>query len=158
MKGINTDTIEISHRSERVIMDLQYTDKMTGEEYNELRMSVEWRPITTGQAKRGLEHTTFLVAVRDQDKIVAMGRMLFDFGYTAYLGDVIVRPEYQGYGIGREIVERLIASTMDSAHEGERIMFILGAAKDKEGFYEKLGFHRRPNEFSGDGMSMWRTK
>ena len=37
-------------------------------------------------------------------------------------------------------------------------MFILGAAKDKEPFYEKLGFHRRPNEFSGDGMSMSRKK
>lgn len=139
-------------------MELMYTDKMIGEEYNELRLCVGWRPITEGQAERGLENTTFLTAVRDGDKIVAMGRMLFDFGYTAYLGDVIVRPEYQGQGIGRQIVERLINRTMDSAHEGERIMFILGAAKGKEIFYEKLGFKRRPNEFSGDGMSMWRTK
>lgn len=138
--------------------ELIYTDTMTGEEYNELRLSVEWRPITQGQAERGLEHTTFLAAVRDQGKIVAMGRMLFDFGYTAYLGDVIVRPEYQGQGIGKKIVEELIDRTLEAAHEGERIMFILGAAKDKEGFYEKLGFQRRPNEFSGDGMSMWRTK
>ena len=139
-------------------MDLQYTDTMNGEEYNELRISVGWRPITEGQAKRGLEHTTFLAAVRDKGKIVAMGRMLFDFGYTAYLGDVIVRPEYQGQGIGRLIVESLIDRTMDSAFEDERVMFILGAAKDKEHFYEKLGFHRRPNEFSGDGLSMWRKK
>lgn len=139
-------------------MDLRYTDQMTGEEYNELRLCVGWRAITEGQAKRGLEHTTFLMAGRDGDKIVAMGRMLFDFGYTAYLGDVIVRPEYQGQGIGRRIVESLIDRTMNAACEGERVMFILGAAKDKETFYEKLGFQRRPNEMSGDGMSMWRTK
>lgn len=107
-------------------MALQYTDEMTGEEYNELRLSVEWPPITEGQAERGLAHTTFLVAARDGERIVGMGRMLFDFGYTAYLGDVIVRPEYQGQG--------------------------------KEPFYEKFGFIRRPNEFSGDGMSMWRKK
>ncbi len=139
-------------------MNIKYTNTMTGEEYNELRTCVGWSPITDGQAKRGLEHTTFLTAARDGDKIVAMGRMLFDFGYTAYLGDVIVRPEYQGQGIGRQIVESLINRTMESAYEGERIMFILGAAKDKEAFYEKLGFKRRPNEFSGDGMSMWRAK
>ncbi|MDE6405082.1 MAG: GNAT family N-acetyltransferase [Lachnospiraceae bacterium] len=139
-------------------MNLQYMDQMTGEEYNELRMSVGWRPITEGQAERGLAHTTFLVAVRDADQIVGMGRMLFDFGYTAYLGDVIVRPEYQGRGIGRQIVERLVSRTMDAAFAGDKIMFILGAAKDKEPFYEKLGFQRRPNEFSGDGMSMWRKK
>lgn len=138
--------------------ELIYTDTMTGEEYNELRLSVEWRPITQGQAERGLEHTAFLAAVRDHGRIVAMGRMLFDFGYTAYLGDVIVRPEYQGQGIGKKIVEYLIDRTMEAASEGERIMFILGAAKDKEAFYEKFGFQRRPNEFSGDGMSMWRTK
>lgn len=139
-------------------MNFRYTDEMTGEEYNELRLSVGWSPITKGQAERGLENTTFLTAVRDEDKIVAMGRMLFDFGYTAYLGDVIVRPEYQGRGIGRRIVESLIERTMDAACEGERIMFILVAAGDKEPFYEKLGFKRRPNEFSGAGMSMWRTK
>lgn len=139
-------------------MNLQYTNRMNGEEYNELRISVGWRPITAGQAERGLAHTTFLMAVRDADKIVAMGRMLFDFGYTAYLGDVIVRPEYQGLGIGRQIVERLIDRTMESAFEGEKIMFILGAAKGKEPFYEKIGFHRRPNEFFGDGMSMWRRR
>lgn len=139
-------------------MNLEYTDQMTGEEYNELRMSVGWRPITDGQAARGLSHTTFLSAARDSGRIIAMGRILFDFGYTAYLGDVIVRPEYQRQGIGKQIVQNLIARTMDAAYEDERIMFILGAAKDKEGFYEKLGFHRRPNEFSGDGMSMWQTK
>ncbi len=139
-------------------MNLQYGDKMTGEEYNELRISVGWRPITEGQAERGLTHTTFLTAVRDEGRIVGMGRMLFDFGYTAYLGDVIVRPEYQGHGIGRQIVEGLIDRTMDAACEGDRIMFILGAAKDKEPFYEKFGFKRRPNDFSGDGMSMWRGK
>lgn len=139
-------------------MGLQYTDEMTGEEYNELRVSVEWRPISEGQAERGLAHTTFLAAVRDGDRIVGMGRMLFDFGYTAYLGDVIVRPEYQGQGIGRQIVQRLIDRTMEAAKEDDKIMFILVAAKDKEPFYEKFGFIRRPNEFSGDGMSMWREK
>ena len=93
-----------------MIGEITYTETMTGDEYNELRMSVDWRPITEGQ------------------------------------------------GIGKKIVEHLTDKTMEAAYEDERIMFILGAAKDKEGFYEKLGFHRRPNEFSGDGMSMWRTK
>ena len=140
------------------IMALHYTDKITGKEYNELRLSVGFRPITEGQAQRGLEHTTFLTAVRDGDRIVAMGRMLFDFGYTAYLGDIIVRPEYQKQGIGKRIVENLIDRTMDSAYEDEWIMFILVAARNKEAFYEKLGFQRHPNEISGGGMSMYRTK
>ncbi len=139
-------------------MELNYTEKMTGEEYNELRLSVDWKPLTSGQAERGLAHTAFVVAARDGEKIVGMGRMLFDFGYTAYLGDVIIRPEYQGKGIGTEIVNRLKDRVMEAAEPGENIMFILGAAKGKEAYYERFGFKQRPNNFSGSGMSMWRTK
>ena len=137
---------------------MEYTNNMTSEEYNELREAVEWRPMTAGQAVRGLKHTTFLVVAREEGKAVAMGRVLFDFGYTAYIGDVIVRPEYQGQGIGKHIVELLMQQVMAVAEPEDRIMFILGAAKGKEGFYEKLGFRKRPDDFSGHGMTMWRKK
>lgn len=139
-------------------MEIIYTDFMTGEEYNELRESVNWKRLTPGQAERGLSHTAFVVAARDGERIVGMGRMLFDFGYTAYLGDVIIRPEYQKKGIGTEIVNRLKDMVMEAAEPGDRIMFILGAAAGKEGFYEKFGFKVRPNEINGSGMSMWRVK
>ncbi len=139
-------------------MILTYTEKMTADEYNELRLSVDWKSLTQGQAERGLAHTAFVVAARDGEKIVGMGRMLFDYGYTAYLGDVIVRPEYQGQGIGTEIVTRLKDRVMEAAEPGDKIMFILGAAKGKDAFYEKFGFKVRPNDFSGSGMSMWKTK
>jgi ribosomal protein S18 acetylase RimI-like enzyme len=137
---------------------MEYTNYMTGEEYIHLRESVDWQPITLGQANRGLKNTTFLVVVRDEGKAIAMGRALFDFGYTAYIGDVIVKPEYQRQGIGKTVVETLVKLVMDAAEAEERIMFILVAAKGKEAFYERLGFEKRPNDFSGHGMTMWRKK
>lgn len=137
---------------------ITYSERMTPEEYNDLRLSVGWREITPGQAKRGLENTTFLMVARDDEKIVGMGRVLFDYGYTAYIGDVIIRPEYQRLGIGSHIVHSLMDKTLNTACEGDRIMFILGAAKGKEEFYEKFGFKLRPNEFSGHGMSMYKVK
>lgn len=137
---------------------ITYSELMTPEEYNDLRVSVDWREITPGQAKRGLENTTFLTVARDAGKIVGMGRVLFDYGYTAYIGDVIIHPEYQGQGIGSHIVKSLMDKTLDATCEGDRIMFILGAAKGKEEFYEKFGFEMRPNEYSGHGMSMYKIK
>ena len=137
---------------------MEYTNYMTGEEYNHLRESVDWHPITPGQAERGLQNTSFLVVARDEDKAVAMGRAMFDFGYTAYIGDVIVKPEYQGQGIGKNIIETLITQVMNAADPEDRIMFILAAAKGKEGFYEKMGFEKRPNDLLGPGMTMWRKK
>lgn len=135
-----------------------FSNQMLPEEYNELRKSVDWSELTPAQAERGLAHTTFLVAVRDGEQIIGMGRILFDYGYTAYLGDVIVCPQYQGRGIGKQIVQMLMEQTMEAADEGDRIMFILGAAKGKEPFYEKLGFQIRPNDVSGHGMFQWRKK
>lgn len=44
------------------------------------------------------------------------------------------------------------------ADEGETIMINLMAAKDKEPFYEKLGFMRRPNDERGCGMTRFLKK
>ena len=135
-----------------------FSNQMTGEEYNELRKLVGFGTISQGQAERGLKNTTFLVAARDDGQIVGMGRALFDYGYTAYIGDILVHPQYQGMGIGTKIVKQLMDMTMDAAQKDDQIMFILGAAKGKEGFYEKLGFSKRPNEAAGCGMSLRLTK
>lgn len=56
------------------MMGIIYTDKMNAEEYNELRDSVAWKLLTPGQAERGLANTAFVVAARDGEKIVGMGR------------------------------------------------------------------------------------
>lgn len=133
------------------------TDGLTAEEYNALRVSVGWKPATEGQAERGLQHTTFLAVARDGEQAVAMGRALFDFGYTAYIGDIIVAPAYQRRGIGRRIMESLLAQVTQAAEPGDRIMFLLGAAKGKEAFYETFGFQKRPNENDGYGMTLWQT-
>ncbi len=56
--------------------EIEYTDYMTGEEYNHLREAVDWRTMTAGQAKRGLEHTNFRVVARENGRAVAMGRAI----------------------------------------------------------------------------------
>ena len=129
---------------------MEITNYMTGEEYNHLRETVDWRPISLEQAKRGLQNTTFLVVVREEGKAIAMGRALFDYGYTAYIGDVIVKPEYQGKGIGKSIVNRLIDYVKKTAIPGTCVEIGLTAVKGKEPFYEQFGF------VSGtSGMKKW---
>lgn len=69
-----------------------------------------------------------------------------------------MRPEYQGQGIGREMLSRLMDKALSVADKGETIMINLMAAKDKEPFYEKLGFMRRPNDERGCGMTRFLKK
>jgi ribosomal protein S18 acetylase RimI-like enzyme len=67
--------------------------------------------------------------------LVGAGRALADGRDCAYLCDIAVHPEYQGYHIGQAIVSKLVALS-----EGHR-KIILYANPGKEGFYRKLGFY-----------------
>lgn len=138
--------------------EIVYGTSVTPQEYNQLRMAVGWYELTQRQAREGLAHTTFVACARVNGVCVAMGRILFDYGYTAYLGDVAVLPAWQGRGIGRRIVENLCQAVLDAAQPGETIMFFLGAAKGKEPFYEKLGFETSPSDTAGSGMRKTVTK
>ena len=138
--------------------EIVYGTSVTPQEYNQLRMAVGWYELTQRQAREGLAHTTFVACARVDGVCVAMGRILFDYGYTAYLGDVAVLPAWQGRGIGRQIVEQLCQRVLDAAQPGETIMFFLGAAKGKEPFYEKLGFETSPSDTAGSGMRKTVTK
>ncbi len=137
---------------------IDYTNRLLPEEYVELRDAVGFTKISLEQAKRGIEHTSYLITARIEGKAVGMARVLFDFGYTAYIADVIVLPQYQGNGIGRHMVEALIQFVEENSSEGGYLMYALMAAKGKEEFYEKFGFQKRPSEKVGAGMVMTKNK
>ena len=59
------------------------------------------------QTRLAMKHTIFRVSIWDGDCIVAMARMNGDMGLNYYIKDVVVRPEYQGKGIGRILIDEL---------------------------------------------------
>jgi len=132
--------------------NLVFTEDLTPQEFNDLRVAVNWARLTDKQAERALQHSTYVTCVRDGEKAVAMGRVLFDHGYTAYIGDIIVDSNYRHKGIGSAVVKKLIQKVLDMADPGDRLLFILESAKGKEPFYEQLGFQRNPSETQGCGM------
>ena len=69
-----------------------------------------------------------------------MGRLVGDGAMYWYLQEIIVLPEYQGKGIGKSIVNRLIEHIKSEAEPGTKIEIGLTAVKGKEPFYEKFGF------------------
>lgn len=93
------------------------------------------------QAALALQHSVYRVGVYDGDKIVAMARMIGDFGLCWYIKDVIVRPEYQGRGIGRMLMTELLGFIRKSGIPGTEIAVELCAMPDKMPFYERFGFH-----------------
>ena len=81
-------------------MDYEITDYITPEEYMEMRKLVGWTDFPMEQAEQGLKHSAHLCVFRKDGKVIALARVLTDHGYVVYIADVIVRPEYQGQGLG----------------------------------------------------------
>ena len=76
-----------------------------------------------------------VVFVFDSNQLVGFGRAISDSLIQAAIYDVAVLPSYQGHGIGKQIIEKIVASLPGCN-------FILYASPGKEPFYEKLKFRR----------------
>lgn len=74
--------------------------------------------------------------VYDDDKIVGVGRALADGVDVSYIADVAIHPEYQGQGIGKAIVNKLVEFSKGYNK------ILLFASIGKEPFYAKLGFDK----------------
>lgn len=78
----------------------------------------------------------FTCFVYNSGRLVAVGRALADGVDCSYICDVAVHPDFQGFGLGKEMVNRLV----ELSRQHKKI--ILYAAPGKEPFYLKLGFKR----------------
>ena len=115
-------------------------NELTAEEFILLWESVWGNDPSLEQTRLAMEHTLFRVSVFDGDKIVAMARMNGDMGLDYYIKDVIVRPEYQGRGIGRMLINELLKFISENGVKDTDIFVELCAMPDKIPFYEKFGF------------------
>ena len=115
-------------------------NELSAEEFILLWETVWGQGPTLEQTKLAMEHTLFRVSVFDDDRIIAMARMIGDLGLNYYIKDVVVIPAYQGRGIGRLLINELLKYVNDNGIRGTGIFVELCAMPDKMLFYEKLGF------------------
>ena len=135
-------------------MDITITNSITTEEYLGLRQAVGWSVFPIEQAEAGLQNS-HVICFRDKKNAVALGRVIWDHGYSVLISDVIVAPDYQGQGLGRKLMEETMAYIRSLLKPGYRIMISLMAAESKQGFYKKFGFIERPSDLFGPGMHQW---
>jgi Predicted acetyltransferase len=141
-----------------MIDGITFTHTITVEEYNKLRASVDFITIRPNRAETALKNSLYTLIAMDGEKPAGMARVVGDGGYVYFICDVIVRPDHQSMGLGRQIIETVLAWLEKQVREEETIMVNLMSAMDKEPFYEKLGFHKRPFGNHGSGMSLWLKK
>lgn len=130
------------------------TDTISPEEYMEMRKIVGWHDFPVEQAAEGLKNS-YKWCIRENDRPIGLARVVWDHGYVVYIADVIVLPEYQGQGLGRELMETIMGFLRSQLKPGYRFMVSLMSAKGKNEFYKKFGFVDRPSEKFGPGMHQW---
>lgn len=138
-----------------LIVMLNYAENaLTAKDFAYIRKSIGWAEKLEIQIEKALKNGLYSISVYDGKNVIGMGRLVGDGAMYWYVQDVVVLTEYQGKGIGREIMKRLISYITSSSQSNTSITVGLMAAKGKAGFYTKLGFRSRPNEKEDPGMIM----
>jgi GNAT superfamily N-acetyltransferase len=93
----------------------------------------ERRPVSERERMETmLAEGNLVVTAWDDDLLVGISRSVTDWVYCTYLSDLAVRLDYQGQGIGRELVRR-------TRQETPQAMVILLAAPKAVDYYPKIG-------------------
>ncbi len=111
----------------------------TLQEYKFLCSSVGWDKVMNFEAaETSLRNSVYSVIVKDYQNIIGMGRIVGDGALYFYIQDIIVHPDYQGYGIGKEIMNALMDYIEE--HAPNKAFVGLFASEGRGGFYEKYKF------------------
>ena len=112
------------------------TDSVDWSELSEMYRLAPLGNKSPGWLETAFSNSMFRCFAREDNVLVAAGRAVADGVDCSYICDIAVHPSHQGRGLGRDVIERLVA-----ASRGHR-KIILYAVPGKEGFYRRFGFRR----------------
>ena len=93
------------------------------------------------QLREMLKGSQVVVSLWRGKRMVGFGRASSDGIYRAVLWDVVVAGDLQGRGLGRRVVEALLASP--KLRDVERVYLM---TTNSNGFYEQMGFNTVPTQ------------
>lgn len=138
------------------IMPVKIIDDIIPGDLIILRESVSWKKIDHRQIKKALDHTMVKVSVKSNDKIIACGRLVGDYSCKGVLSDIIVCPDYQGIGLGKIVVKRLLEIVKDDLKPGQLFQVEATPTSGNRNFYIKCGLKYKPEV--QDGVYIWLKK
>lgn len=125
-------------------MNIRYTaqKEFSERELQDLYLSVEWDSGNYPEKlTKAIASAHGVFAAWDGDQLVGLIDILSDGHMVAYIHYLLVRPEYQGKGIGKALIAKMV-----EAYENVPTK-VLVAMNSKAGFYEQQGFSA-PNDKS----------
>jgi ribosomal protein S18 acetylase RimI-like enzyme len=117
-------------------MVYKYNELISPEAMADLRESVGWNRMEK-EYGNPLLTSFFHIAVYDDDRLVGFVDSVSNGVTDAYIQDLIVRPDYQGKGIGTDLMKKMIASLK------EKHIYIISVIYEEslKPFYDRFGFN-----------------
>ncbi len=125
------------------------------EKFMALFLSTGWNEsykLNADDLAKALAQSWFTYSAYDKDQLVGFGRLICDGVVHALIIDLIILPEYQGKGLGKFILEKLV----DKCKQDQIRDIQLFSAKNKAEFYKKSGFTERPELSPGMELKWFR--
>ncbi len=124
------------------------TDLPGQDQFFRLFLTTGWNKkyqLEKDQLHEAIKHSWYCHSAYIDEKLVGFGRIICDGVVHALILDLIVDPDYRKRGIGRQILKSLIEKCQDFGIRDIQLF----CAKGYAGFYEKHGFHNRPEDAPG---------
>lgn len=128
-------------------MKIRYTEEkeFTKDQAQELFLSVGW---VSGEYPnrlyKALKNSSTVITAWSENKLVGLARVLDDSELVAYVHYVLVRPEFQGHGIAKALLNRI-----KDKYKNFLYIELMPEERKNVPFYEKSGFQVMP-----DGTAM----
>ena len=119
-------------------MDITYSSECSGIEWHrvgEILATVGMGHHSADSHRQAFEASHTAIFAKSGEQLIGFGRALSDGQYQAALYDLAVLPDYQGKGVGSEIIRRIVSELC-------HCNIILYASPGREGFYRQHGFAR----------------
>ncbi|MCI1999218.1 MAG: GNAT family N-acetyltransferase [Clostridia bacterium] len=141
MKNQNEKKIHITYKTSKVFLPKQL---------EELFLSVDWAsghyPEKLSEA---IKNSDTVFTAWDGETMVGLANVLDDKVMTAYVHFLLVRPNYQSYGIGKELIRLIKEKYKDF------LRIVLISYDDKIKFYQNCGFETGKDETPMFITSLW---
>lgn len=119
----------------------QETKEFSAEDLQELFRSVLWESANYPERlAKAMHNSTAVISAWDGEKLVGLVRGLDDGATVAFIHYLLVRPEYQKFHIGTELMNRLLMRYQDLLY-----IKIVPSDPNTIPFYKRFGFRQYDN-------------
>ncbi len=111
----------------QLVDEYTITSRMpTVEEYSALRAAVEWSIPDTEGAQNALDNSVYGCCLMDGESVIGMCRVVGDGTFYFYLQDLIIHPDFQHKGCGRQLLNHTMKHLAQNTSSGAFIGIFSG--------------------------------